>query len=161
MPMTENRSKLIPALLGGSVIAIGSSVPGLNWANCLCCLWVLVGGGLAVYSYQRGLPKKKEVSPQDAFILGIMVGLFGTLFDTFLSYLFRETFGIDTLQQILSQFKGRWGAFSEEFETSIKMMEGLGPWIVIWELISGFIVNSIFSVIGALVTAKILREKRK
>lgn len=161
MPKTENRSKLIPALIGGSVIAIGSSVPGLNWANCLCCMWVLLGGGLAVYFYHRDLPKKQTVSASEAFILGILAGLFGTLFDTFLSYLFREAFGMDTLQKVLDHLKGRWGEFSDEFETSLKMMEAFGPWMVIWELISGFIVNSIFSVIGALVTAKILKEKRK
>lgn len=157
----QNRSKLIPALIGGSVIAIGSSVPGLNLANCLCCLWVLLGGASAVYFYQRDLPKKQGVSVSEALILGILAGLFGTLFDTFLSYLFREALGIDTLQKMLDQFKGRWGEFSDEFESSLKVIEQFGPLMVIWELISGFIVNSIFSVIGALITAMILREKRK
>ncbi len=161
MPATEDHSKLIPALIGGSVIAIGSSVPGLNLANCLCCLWVLLGGACAVYFYQKNLPRRQGVSASEAFLLGILAGLFGTLFDTFLSYLFREAFGMDTLQKVLAQFEGRWGTFSDEFETSLQLMEELGPWMIIWELISGFVVNSIFSVIGALITAKVLREKRK
>lgn len=157
----RSQSKLIPALIGGSVIAIGSSVPGLNLVNCLCCLWVLLGGASAVYFYQRELPKKQVVSVSEAFILGILAGLFGTLFDTFLSYLLRETLGIDTLHKMLEQFRDRWGEFSDEFETSLRIMEEFGPWMVVWELVSGFIVNSIFSVIGALITAKILRERRK
>lgn len=157
----RSQSKLIPALIGGSVIAIGSSVPGLNLVNCLCCLWVLLGGASAVYFYQRELPKKQVVSVSEAFILGILAGLFGTLFDTFLSYLLRETLGIDTLHKMFEQFRDRWGEFSDEFETSLRIMEEFGPWMVVWELVSGFIVNSIFSVIGALITAKILRERRK
>lgn len=157
----RSQSKLIPALIGGSVIAIGSSVPGLNLVNCLCCLWVLLGGASAVYFYQRELPKKQVVSVSEAFILGILAGLFGTLFDTFLSYLLRETLGIDTLHKMFEQFRDRWGEFSDEFETSLRIMEEFGPWMVVWELVSGFIVNSIFSVVGALITAKILRERRK
>lgn len=157
----RNQSKLIPALIGGSVIAIGSSVPGLNLVNCLCCLWVLLGGASAVYFYQRELPKKQVVSVSEAFILGILAGLFGTLFDTFLSYLLRETLGIDTLHKMFEQFRDRWGEFSDEFETSLRIMEEFGPWMVVWELVSGFIVNSIFSVIGALITSKILRERKK
>ena len=37
-------SKVQPALLGGVVIGTLSALPVISMGNCLCCLWVILGG---------------------------------------------------------------------------------------------------------------------
>jgi hypothetical protein len=41
------QERLQPALWGGVFIGVLSALPLVNLGNCCCCLWVLVGGGLA------------------------------------------------------------------------------------------------------------------
>ena len=83
--MEENPSKLVPALIGGCVIGILSSLP---YINCLCCMWILLGGVLGTYLYRRELPPEHEFSSGEGAVVGFLSGIFGALFFTFLIYFF-------------------------------------------------------------------------
>ena len=48
--------RLQPALYGGLFIGVLSALPLVNAGNCCCCLWVLMGGALAVYLRQQNSP---------------------------------------------------------------------------------------------------------
>lgn len=45
--MIEKPNKLQPALFGGLIIGVLSSIPLVNAGNLCCCLWVLLGGAIA------------------------------------------------------------------------------------------------------------------
>lgn len=83
--MSKNKSSLIvPALIGGFASGFLSSLP---LANCFCCLWIILGAGLAVYLYSRDNPK--ALTSSDGLLLGILTGLIATITDFFLSIPFQ------------------------------------------------------------------------
>jgi len=67
--------KLQPALFGGLFIGVLSALPIINLGNCLCCLWVVGGGALAVYLMQQNYPY--AVQTADGALVGLLAGLIG------------------------------------------------------------------------------------
>jgi hypothetical protein len=66
-----------PALVGGLIIGLGSSIPILESANLCCCLWSLVGGAVAAWM----LIRRSEVLPitsGDGAMVGLLAGLVGS-----------------------------------------------------------------------------------
>ncbi|HMG35414.1 MAG TPA: hypothetical protein VKM94_15860 [Blastocatellia bacterium] len=70
-------SKLQPALIGGLILGLGSSIPVLNIGNYCCCLWAVIGGLIAA----RMLVKRSPVLPVtsgDGATAGLLAGLVGS-----------------------------------------------------------------------------------
>jgi hypothetical protein len=66
-----------PAIVGGLFIGILSSLPFISAGNLCCCLWVVVGGGLAAYLQQQRQPD--PLDPADAALGGLLAGLVGAV----------------------------------------------------------------------------------
>ena len=73
--MENKSSKLVPALIGGGVIGLLSSIPVVNMGNCLCCMWVLAGGALAAYLNAKDRPPEMEYTSGDAALVSIVLEL--------------------------------------------------------------------------------------
>ncbi|MFL6216272.1 MAG: hypothetical protein ACJ74J_20480 [Blastocatellia bacterium] len=73
--MTDKPSKLVPALVGGVVLAGLSIIPLINLG---CCLWGIVGGAVAAYMLIRRSPVQR-VTTGDGALTGTMTGLIGSL----------------------------------------------------------------------------------
>ena len=74
--MVEKPNKLQPALVGGLVLGLLSSIPFVSLANICCCLWVLLGGAIAA----RMLVKRSPVLPVtmgDGAVVGLLAGAVG------------------------------------------------------------------------------------
>ncbi len=69
--------RLQPALYGGLFIGVLSALPLVNAGNCCCCLWVLMGGALAVYLRQQNSPY--SVPASEGALVGLLAGLIGGL----------------------------------------------------------------------------------
>jgi hypothetical protein len=67
--------KLQPAIFGGLFIGVLSALPVINLGNCLCCMWVIGGGGLAVYLMQQNYPY--AVQAADGALVGLIAGFIG------------------------------------------------------------------------------------
>lgn len=67
--------KLQPAVLGGLFIGVLSALPIINLGNCVCCLWVVGGGALAVYLMQQNHPF--AVQAADGALVGLLAGAIG------------------------------------------------------------------------------------
>jgi hypothetical protein len=67
--------KTQPALYAGLAIGVLSGLPLVNLGNCLCCLWVVGGGALAVYLMQQNYPY--SVQAADGALVGLLAGLIG------------------------------------------------------------------------------------
>jgi len=67
--------KLQPALFGGLFIGVLSALPIINLGNCLCCMWVVGGGALAVYLMQQNYPYAVQAS--DGALVGLLAGFIG------------------------------------------------------------------------------------
>ena len=67
-------NKLKPALLGGIIVGLLSSIPIVNYC---CCIWGIGGGGLASYLYMKSSPTK--IGPGDGAMLGGLAGVVGAI----------------------------------------------------------------------------------
>jgi hypothetical protein len=70
-------NKLKPAIIGGVLIGLLSVIPFVNWVNCCCCLWAILGGLLATHLYIKSSPT--PVGTGDGAILGVMAGVVGAV----------------------------------------------------------------------------------
>src|SRR5689334_11074176 len=70
-----------PALAGGMFLGVMSSIPFINAGNCLCCMWVLAGGGIAAFLLTKQRPAG-GITYGDGAFAGVMSGLFGAIVAT-------------------------------------------------------------------------------
>ena len=64
-----------PALIGGVVMGVLSSLPFINLGNLCCCLWVVSGGMVAAYLLQQN--QSQPITPGDGALVGLFAGLIG------------------------------------------------------------------------------------
>jgi|ERR1051326_8065013 uncharacterized protein YacL len=67
-------NKLKPALLGGLIVGLLSAIP---YIDTCCCVWSIVGGGLACYLYMKS--SSTRIGPGDGAMLGGLAGVIGAL----------------------------------------------------------------------------------
>ena len=159
----ENRpSKLVPALIGGGIIGVLSAIPIVNMGNCLCCMWVLLGGAIAAYVYSRDIPPDQEFGSGDAAIVGLLAGCFGALFGTLLSYFFMTVLGQMPWQDIVNQILESDTDLPPEFEDMLEGIEetgSMGFMFVFIQLFFGIIINALFGTLGGLLGKAISGKK--
>jgi hypothetical protein len=66
-----------PALAGGVLLGVLSSLPLINLLNFVCCAWVLGGGVLASYLYVKNSPACVTLGRGAA--VGLLAGLIGAI----------------------------------------------------------------------------------
>ena len=67
-------NKLKPALLGGLIVGILSSIPLLNYC---CCIWGIGGGALAGFLYIKSSPVPVKVG--EGAVVGVLSGIIGAI----------------------------------------------------------------------------------
>jgi hypothetical protein len=70
----EMQKILVPALIGGVVGGVLSVTPIISVLNCVLCLWIVVGGALAVYFVKRWNDIKGKISTGKAALTGAISG---------------------------------------------------------------------------------------
>ncbi len=74
MPEVDKKQ---PALIGGLIVGVLSSLPVVNIGNYCCCLWALLGGALAAKLLIDRSPQ--PVKPGDGAAIGAMAGGIGAV----------------------------------------------------------------------------------
>lgn len=159
--MEKTPSKLVPAIIGGCVMGVLSTVPFINLGNCICCMWLLLGGAIAAYFYSKELPPGSEFPAGEGAIVGLLAGVFGALFGTFLSYLFMAI-GMAPGREILTSILESRGDISPDVRDLLKQLRDQGdlsPLFVFIGLFVSLIIDSIFGMIGGILGAAILRKR--
>jgi hypothetical protein len=162
--MNETPSKLNPALAGGAFIGLLSSLPLLNMGNCCCCMWVLAGGVLAAYLYERKLPPEMEFSGGDGAIVGLIAGVFGALFGSLLNYIMIGVLDMNPARDFLEMLTEAGDNVPEEVSDYLSEFEdpsNMSSAFAVIGLIFSLIVNSIFATVGGIIGASILKKKRR
>lgn len=73
----NTRSLILTVLIAGTVIGVLANLPILNLINCALCIWVWLGGGLAVLIYRRFQPGQPGLTAGQGAGLGALAGLVG------------------------------------------------------------------------------------
>lgn len=74
--MNDN-AMLKPALIGGVLLGILSSIPIISLLNCACCAWVIGGGMLAAYLYVKDSPYPVTLGRGAG--VGLLTGFIGSV----------------------------------------------------------------------------------
>ncbi|MFH1940899.1 MAG: hypothetical protein ABIL68_02250, partial [bacterium] len=131
--------------------------------NCLCCMWILLGGFVGVYLYQRDLPPGIEFSSGQGALVGLLSGIFGALFGTFLTYFFFAVWGFNPGQDIIQNILESRGDLSPEVENLLQDLQdkgGINPFFVFIGLFFSLIIDSIFGTVGGIIGAAIFKKKK-
>ena len=160
--MEQSPSKLNPALVGGTVMGVLSTLPMISAGNCLCCMWVLLGGAVASYAYRRRLPPKTEMTLGEGALVGLLSGVFGALIGSLLGYLF-AVLGFDMARSIVENFLDRAedvpGDIRDWMEGFIRS-DGFNPMIVALGLVVNLTIDCLFGTTGGVIGAVLFGKKK-
>ena len=69
------RAFWLSALIAGALMGLLANLPVLNLINCILCIWIWLGGALAVYLYRRYHPANIPPTVGQGALLGVVAGL--------------------------------------------------------------------------------------
>jgi hypothetical protein len=149
-------NKIKPAVIGGVLLGLLSSIPFVNWVNACCCLWAIVGGILASYLYVKNSPTPANAG--DGAILGAIAGIVGGLISLII--------GIPLAIASSSLMQGMLLSWIESMDPQQAQM--FRTQLAAGSTVSGAIVNGliqavllfVFAIIGGLIGIPLF-EKRK
>ena len=146
---------LSSAIWPGIVLGLLSTIPYVNYGNCLCCLWIVGGGFLAALIFKQ---EWGSITPGEGAIVGLVAGLIGAAVQAvgagILGYFFRDMY-LSSLLEIYSAF-----------EIDMAMQEMMANFIfnpvllMTITLVSSLIANSIFATVGGLIGGAVFKEKQ-
>lgn len=145
-----------PALLGGLFIGVLSTLPVIGAGNLCCCLWVVLGGMLAVYLEQQQTPTPIETS--SAALSGLIAGAVGGVISSIGDMLmFRLTGGAEA-QQAIEQMLGNIPNMPPESAEWVRSLTQ-GPAMALVSLAFTVPLYAVFGMLGALLGTAFFRKK--
>jgi uncharacterized membrane protein YagU involved in acid resistance len=138
-----------------------SSIPFISAGNICCCMWVLLGGGIAavLLTRQRPLP---TISYGDGAFAGVMSGLFGAVVGTTVQMAFRAIAArfFENQQQQLEQIMNQVGLEGPMRDFMLRTASGeISAATVLFTFISNLLVFALFAMIGGILALAILRKR--
>ncbi len=150
-----------PALTGGMFLGFLSSIPYISAGNCLCCMWVLLGGGIAVMMLTKQRPP--GIAYGDGAFAGVLSGLVGAVVGTIVQMSFRAMASrlFESQQQQFEQVLNQLGAEGPLRDWILRAASGeISAATLTFTFFTNLLVYSLFAMIGGILTVAIL-EKRK
>lgn len=146
-------SRFQPALMGGLLIGVLSSLPLISAGNACCCLWVVSGGALAAWLLQQN--QQEPIGGADGALVGLMAGGIGAVISTVISIPVQMFFG--PLQRDWFERVMRDQDFPPELFQMLEPQIGVAA--VLASLIFSLIIFSIFGLLGGLLGVALFRRK--
>ena len=152
-----------PALIGGLVMGVLSSLPLINLGNLCCCLWVVAGGVVAAYLLQQN--QSQPLTPGDGALVGLFAGLIGAGVGFVISIpigLLMEPMQRAMVQRTLEMSGNMPPAVREILENYGQPRTALGFLGALVFLVIGFffllVVGAVFSTLGGLLGAAVFKK---
>lgn len=161
--MNQKPQFLKPALIGGLVTGFLSWVPIINWGNCLCCMWVIVGGVLAAYFLAE--QQQRRISSGDGALAGLLSGVFGALIEGVLHLMSFSIFGMRMMRSQIEHARSLRG-IPPEVQRILENIEaghigGFIAMLMVLVFLAGLIITAIFGALGGLLGASIFGQKQQ
>jgi len=151
-----------PALAGGAFLGVLSSLPLIAAGNCLCCMWVLGGGGLATFLLTKQQPGRR-LNYGDGAFAGVLSGLFGAIIATIIwipiklmsaRFMESQQESIENILRNMPELQGQW----RDLFMRLMSPEVSGTTVLL-TFVSNLIVYSLFAMVGGILTVAILNRK--
>ncbi len=145
------------ALIGGCVAGFLSIIPIVHLLNAICCLWILVGGGIAVYVLSTSAPG--PITYGDGAVVGLLAGLIAGVISGVLHLLIPfASFGVGLA--FLERFADRIPHFIDY--PGMARTAAVGAWMIIVGLFSRIVICAVFGTLGGVIgTAIFVRKKEE
>jgi hypothetical protein len=150
-----------PALTGGMFLGFLSSIPFIQAGNCLCCMWVLLGGGMAAVLLTKQRPS--GITYGDGAFVGVMSGLFGAVVGTVVQMSFRAIAArlFESQQQQFEQMLQQLGVQGQMRDWMLRLASGeISAVTLIFTFFSNLVMFSLFAMIGGILTVAILNKRK-
>ena len=150
-----------PALTGGMFLGFLSSIPYISLGNVVCCMWVLLGGGIAAVMLTKQRPS--GISYGDGAFVGVLTGLFGAVVGTIVQMSFRAMLArlFESEQQQLEQMFQQYGIQGPMRDWMLRLASGeISTVTVVFTFFSNLMMYSLFAMIGGILTVALLNKTR-
>lgn len=151
--------KLQPALLGGLFIGVLSTLPIINLGNCVCCMWVIGGGALAVYLMQQNYPY--SVNAADGAFVGLLAGVVGGIVGGLLLIPVMMVFG-PFQQRLIERMIASNPDVPEQTREMIERMAAGGAVMgaaLLIKIVFGICIDAVFGMLGGLLGVALFKKK--
>jgi hypothetical protein len=151
-----------PALTGGMFLGLLSSMPLISAGNYLCCLWVVLGGGIAAVLLTRQRPLS-SINYGDGAFAGVISGLFGAVVGTIVQTVFRALSPaqfFEAQRQAIEQMMNQVSLEGPMRDFMLRMASGeISAATVAFTFISNVLTYSLFAMIGGILALAIIRRR--
>jgi hypothetical protein len=150
-----------PALTGGMFLGLLSSIPIISAGNIACCMWVLLGGGIAAIMLLRQRPT--GIAYGDAAFGGVLSGLFGAIIATIVQMSFRAIFArfFESQQQQLEDAFRQLGFEGPMRDWTLRAVSGeISLGTILFTFFSNLIGFALFAMIGGILAIAILNKRK-
>jgi hypothetical protein len=160
--MNEERM-LKPAVIGGVLLGILSSLPVISLFNCFCCAWVIGGGIFAAYLYVKDSPI--AVTLGRGVAIGLLAGIIGTVVGALFSVplqLLMDKAGVGVMEQV-KQMLEQMPNLPPEIRDRLSALTSRSGFNIILYVIHTLlmlIINGLMAMLGGTIGVAIF-EKRK
>ena len=150
--------KLQPALYGGLFMGVLSALPLISIGNCVCCMWVIGGGMLAVYLMQQNYPY--PIAAADGALVGVLAGLLGGVIGTIVSIPVDIMMG-PIQKQLLERIVSNPDFPAETRGMLENMSAAAGPTVAgtLVKLVMFEVVGVVFGMFGGLLGVSLFKKK--
>ena len=151
-----------PALSGGMLLGILSSLPFISAGNCLCCAWVLLGGGVAAMMLTRQRPG--GVAYGDGAFVGVLSGVFGAVVGTIVHIPVQIIQGhlMQSQQQQIEDLLRQAGLEGPMRDWMLRVTSGeISAATILFVFFMNLLMYSLFAMIGGILTIAILKKREQ
>lgn len=149
-----------PALAGGMFLGVLSTLPFISAANCLCCMWVLCGGGIGALLLLKQRPT--GITYGDGAFVGVLSGLFGAVIGTIVHIPVQIIMSrmMQSQQQQIEEAFRQLGLEGPMRDWGMRILSGE---ISVGTILVFFFMNllmwSLFAMIGGILTVAIMKKR--
>ena len=150
-----------PALTGGMFLGLLSSLPIIQAGNCLCCMWVLLGGAIATVMLTRQRPLS-GITYGDGAFAGVLSGSFGAVIGTVVQTAFRSLTArfAASQQPLLESYMNKYGIQDPWRDWLLRVNSGeISSFTLLLTFFSNLLVFALFAMIGGILAIAIMNKR--
>ena len=162
--MNPKPDKTIPAIYGGILMGLVSSIPFVSFINCFCCAGILMGGFLAVMFYKNNFtPDTPPFTAGDCMTVGVMAGVIGAIISTILGVIFMLMFGNVALKFVVDLLQNSTIQVPPDMMKSLEdaIDEKVNVLRIMLDFFFVLVLDAIFGMLGGLIAYSAFKPKQQ